>query len=98
VASWSERFVSRGRQGSNPVEDQTAAYQNLAFYVESREAVDAAHRVALDMGMTIHFPPEEDKDIPGFYEMFVFDPDGLRIEVAYGPPELDPLRPSASGP
>ena len=30
--------------------------------------------------------------IPGFYEMFVFDPDGLRIEVAYGPPELDPLR------
>jgi catechol 2,3-dioxygenase-like lactoylglutathione lyase family enzyme len=34
----------------------------------------------------------EDKDIPGFYEMFVFDPDGLRIEVAYGPPELDPLR------
>ena len=34
----------------------------------------------------------KDKDIPGFYEMFVFDPDGLRIEVAYGPPELDPLR------
>jgi hypothetical protein len=44
------------------------------------------------MGVSIHFPPEEDKDIPGFYEMFVFDPDGLRIEVAYGPPELDPLR------
>jgi hypothetical protein len=36
--------------------------------------------------------PEEDKDIPGFYEMFVFDPDGFRVEVAYGPPELDPLR------
>jgi hypothetical protein len=24
----------------------------------------------------------EDKDIPGFYEMFVFDPDGLRIRPA----------------
>jgi glyoxylase I family protein len=66
--------------------------EHLAFYVEKREDVDAAHRAALDMGVSIHFPPEEDKDIPGFYEMFVFDPDGLRIEVAYGPPELDPLR------
>jgi glyoxylase I family protein len=66
--------------------------EHLAFYVEKREDVDAAHGLALDMGVSIHFPPEEDKDIPGFYEMFVFDPDGLRIEVAYGPPELDPLR------
>ena len=38
------------------------------------------------MGASIHFPPEEDRDIPGFYEMFVFDPDGLRIGVAYGRP------------
>jgi catechol 2,3-dioxygenase-like lactoylglutathione lyase family enzyme len=66
--------------------------EHLAFYVERREDVDTAHRLALDMGATIHFPPEEDRDIPGFYEMFVFDPDGFRIEVAYGPPELDPLR------
>ena len=69
-----------------------AGMEHLAFYVEKRGDVDAAHRLALDMGVSIHFPPEEDKDIPGFYEMFVFDPDGLRIEVAYGPPELDPLR------
>jgi hypothetical protein len=44
--------------------------------------------------VSIHFPPEEDTHIPGFYEMVVFDPDGFRIEVAYGPPELDPLRQS----
>ena len=66
--------------------------EHLAFYVDTRDEVDAAHRMALDMGASIHFPPEEDRDIPGFYEMFVFDPDGLRIEVAYGPPGLDPLR------
>ena len=59
--------------------------EHLAFYVEKREDVDAAHRFALDTGMSIHFPPEEDKDIPGFYEMFVFDPDGLRIEVGVRP-------------
>ena len=33
------------------------------------------------------FPPQEDRDLDGCYEMFVFDPDGFRIEIAYGPPE-----------
>ena len=23
--------------------------------------------------------------MPGYYEMFVFDPDGIRVEVAYSP-------------
>ena len=34
----------------------------------------------------VHFGPEEDRDLDGYYEMFVFDPDGFRIEIAYGPP------------
>jgi hypothetical protein len=33
----------------------------------------------------IHHPPEEDNDIPGYWAMFVFDPDGLRLEVAHWP-------------
>ena len=32
-------------------------------------------------GDEVHHPPEEDSDIPGYYALFVFDPDGLRIEV-----------------
>ena len=35
----------------------------------------------------IHYPPEEDRDIDGYYELFVFDPDGIRIEVGYAPPD-----------
>ena len=38
--------------------------EHLAFYVEKRDDVDAAHRFALETGVSIHFPPEEDKDIP----------------------------------
>jgi glyoxylase I family protein len=60
--------------------------EHLAFYVDSREEVDAAYRRCLDVGARIHFPPEEDRDISGYYELFVFDPDGIRIEVGYGPP------------
>lgn len=59
--------------------------EHLAFYVDTPEEVDGAYQRCLDMGVQIHFPPEEDKDIEGYYELFVFDPDGLRIEVAYGP-------------
>jgi glyoxylase I family protein len=61
--------------------------EHLAFYVDSREEVDAAYQRCLEIGARIHFPPEADRDIEGYYELFVFDPDGIRIEVACGPPE-----------
>ena len=60
--------------------------EHFAFYVDTREEVDAAYQRCLDIGARIHFPPEEDRDIEGFYELFVFDPDGLRVEVACAPP------------
>jgi glyoxylase I family protein len=61
--------------------------EHLAFYVDTRDEVDAAYRRCLDIGAKIHFPPEEDRDIEGYYELFVFDPDGMRIEIACGPCE-----------
>ena len=61
--------------------------EHLAFYVDTREEVDAAYERCLEIGARIHFPPEGDRDIDGYYELFFFDPDGIRIEVAYGAPE-----------
>jgi hypothetical protein len=29
----------------------------------------------------IHFRPKEDRDIEGYDAFFVFDPDGIRVEV-----------------
>ena len=55
--------------------------EHLAFYVDSREEEDAAYQRCLDMDARIHCPPEEESDLPGYYAFFVFDPDGLRIEV-----------------
>lgn len=55
--------------------------EHLAFLVDRREEVDAAHARCVDRGATIHFPPEEDRDEPGYYALFVFDPDGIRIEI-----------------
>jgi catechol 2,3-dioxygenase-like lactoylglutathione lyase family enzyme len=55
----------------------------LAFYLEvdSRAEVDTAYERSLSRGDTIHFPPEEDRDVESYYAVFVFDPDGIRIEV-----------------
>jgi glyoxylase I family protein len=55
--------------------------EHLAFEVESRAEVDAAHERCINAGAGIHFPPEEDRDVAGYYALFVFDPDGMRIEV-----------------
>jgi catechol 2,3-dioxygenase-like lactoylglutathione lyase family enzyme len=55
--------------------------EHLAFEVDTREDVAAAHQRYSRRGDRIHHPPEEDSDISGYYAFFVFDPDGLRIEV-----------------
>lgn len=55
--------------------------EHLAFEVGGRSEVDEAHRRCLEAGAKVHFPPEEDRDVKGYYALFVFDPDGMRIEV-----------------
>lgn len=55
--------------------------EHLAFEVEERDEVDAAYSRCLAQEARIHFAPEEDRDIDGYYAFFVFDPDGFRVEV-----------------
>jgi catechol 2,3-dioxygenase-like lactoylglutathione lyase family enzyme len=66
--------------------------EHLAFEVERREDVDAAYERCLGCGARIHFPPEEDRDLDDYYAFFVFDPDGVRVEVFSAKPP-----PSAGG-
>jgi catechol 2,3-dioxygenase-like lactoylglutathione lyase family enzyme len=55
--------------------------RNFAFEVDRREEVDEAHARCLASGAKVHFPPEEDRDEPGYYAFFALDPDGIRVEV-----------------
>ena len=55
--------------------------EHLAFEVDSSTEVEAAHERCIAAGAKIHFPPEEDRDVRGYYAVFVFDPDGMRTEV-----------------
>ena len=55
--------------------------EHLAFEVDERKEVEAAYSRCLARDANIHFPPEEDRDVEDYYAFFVFDPDGIRIEV-----------------
>lgn len=55
--------------------------EHLAFEVDTAAEVDAAYERCVGQGTNIHFPPEEDRDVEGYYALFVFDPDGMRIEI-----------------
>ena len=55
--------------------------EHVAFWVDTQEEVEEAFARATSAGAEAHFPPEFDRDEPGYYAFFVFDPDGIRVEV-----------------
>ena len=55
--------------------------EHLAFEVDEREEIDEAYGRYLSTGADIHCPPEEDRDVDGYYAFFAFDPDAMRVEV-----------------
>jgi len=59
--------------------------EHLAVFVESRDEVDRTYDRCLELGAEIHFPPQEDRDEPGYWAVFFFDPDSFRIEVGTWP-------------
>jgi glyoxylase I family protein len=75
-----------GALGLRPADGGTHQYygvgvEHIAFEVDTRTEVDEAHTRATSCGAKIHFPPEADGDVPGYYAFFAFDPDGMRVEV-----------------
>lgn len=55
--------------------------EHVAFEVETSEEVDVAYERSAALGASVHFPPEYDRSGADYYAFFVFDPDGIRVEV-----------------
>lgn len=58
---------------------------HLGFDAPSREAVDAAARWLREQGAELDGGPGEREYTPGYYAVFFFDPDGLKLEVVHRP-------------
>jgi glyoxylase I family protein len=58
---------------------------HIAFDAPSREVVDAIAAWLREEGAEIDGEPGERGYTPGYYAVFFFDPDGLKLEVVHQP-------------
>jgi glyoxylase I family protein len=58
---------------------------HLAFGAPSREVVDERAEWLRAQGATIESGPEEYGYTPGYYAVFFYDPDGIKLEIVHRP-------------
>lgn len=64
-----------------------AGWQHLAFALDSREAVDRLHAIAMDAGWhAVREPKIYTRFSDRYYASFVEDDSGIRLEFVHNPP------------
>jgi len=102
-----ERVVYLGRHGGRgslslreaQSDARTAPYDrygigvhHVAFAASSRGVVDERAAWAREQGAEIESGPREYDYTPGYYAVFLHDPDGLKLEIIHRPSERDLAR------
>jgi catechol 2,3-dioxygenase-like lactoylglutathione lyase family enzyme len=72
-----------------PYERYAVGIHHIAFSARSRAAVDERARWLADHGAGIETPPREYGYSPGYYAVFFYDPDGIKLEIVHRPAERD---------
>jgi glyoxylase I family protein len=70
---------------SGPVDRYAVGLHHLALLAPSREVVDERAQWLRDRGAEIESEPCEYDYIPGYYAVFFYDPDGLKLEILHVP-------------
>jgi len=99
-----ERVVYVGRRGGygsvsvrqRQAQEREAPYErydlgihHIAFAAPSREVVDDRAQWLRDNGHDIESGPEEYAYSPGYYAVFFYDPDGIKLEIVHRPRTVD---------
>jgi catechol 2,3-dioxygenase-like lactoylglutathione lyase family enzyme len=58
---------------------------HLALEAASRAVVDERHDWLVSIGAEIESPPGEFGYMPGYYAVFFYDPDGIKLEIVHVP-------------
>lgn len=72
-----------------PYDRYAVGLHHLAFSARSRVMVDELARWAAGRGATIESGPQEYDYTPGYYAVFFYDPDGIKLEIVHRPDERD---------
>ena len=75
------------RQAQTPGEFDRyrVGFHHLALEAASRAAVDERYAWLLEVGAEIETPPQEYGYIPGYYAVFFYDPDRIKLEIVNVP-------------
>jgi glyoxylase I family protein len=68
-----------------PVDRYARGMHHLAFAAPSRKAVDEAAAWLREQSAEIEGGPGERHYTPGYYAVFFYDPDGIKLEVVHKP-------------
>jgi catechol 2,3-dioxygenase-like lactoylglutathione lyase family enzyme len=72
-----------------PYDRYGVGLHHLAFAASSREVVDERAAWLRDRGAVIESGPEEYDYSPGYYAVFCYDPDQIKLEIVHRPTEPD---------
>lgn len=86
---WAGDAVEVGLQGSkidSRHDRHSPGLHHLAFWADSREAVDEFHSKLVERGVEIlDAPALYEKYAAGYYALFFSDPDGIKLEYVFTP-------------
>ena len=68
-----------------PYDRYRIGLHHLAFRADSRAVVEERADWLRDHGAAIESEPREYAYTPGYYAVFFYDPDGLKLELVYAP-------------
>jgi len=75
----------REAQADLPVDRYSVGLHHLAFEADSRTRVDELAAWLRTQPVEIESEPQEYTYMPGYYAVFFYDPDGLKLEIVHVP-------------
>ncbi|MFL5967978.1 MAG: VOC family protein [Gaiellaceae bacterium] len=75
----------REAQSENGVDRYRLGLHHLAFEASSRREVDERAEWLRARGVQLESEPQEYTYSPGYYAVFFYDPDGLKLEIVHVP-------------
>ena len=75
----------RKAEGLGGIDRYRLGLHHLAFEAVSRAVVDERNDWLVSVGAEIETPPREYAYSPGYYAVFFYDPDGIKLEIVHVP-------------
>ena len=75
----------RQAQSLGGIDRYRIGLHHLALEAGSRAVVDERHDWLVSIGAEIESPPGEYGYMPGYYAVFFYDPDGIKLEIVHVP-------------